>query len=276
MLVRQPPELIEVGGSDRLADAIADLAYLEQIVLDRARPGAHRFGLLAQNVGRGALHVGVIEVGVRGELVDRVFGQRDLLDAHRAVLGDVQLGQAAGGGHVLILLADRLLEHVEFDAARLVGEFLEGRRPAAVGADRAQQTDQIATRRAESGAGRQIGQRRDLDAVVDVVREQRLARQFVLEVLGVVDDLALRVVQAHLAVGVGHVERHVHVLIDARGKNVAAVLLVETRQVGAAASERDAEGRSRNDHRFVLVRRAHAGRLGKREVRCIGVHRLDL
>ena len=94
----------------------------DRVVFDGARPGAHRFGLLAQNVGRGTLHVGVVEVGVRGELVDRVFGQRDLLDADRAVFGDVQFGQAARGSHVLILLADGLLEYVEFDAARLVGE----------------------------------------------------------------------------------------------------------------------------------------------------------
>ena len=50
----------------------------------------------------------------------------------RAVGGELEAGQAAEGGDVLVLLADRLAEHVDLDVARLLGE-LGGRARARAG-----------------------------------------------------------------------------------------------------------------------------------------------
>src|SRR5579871_1236568 len=71
--------------------------------------------------------------------------------------------------------------------------------------------------------------------------------------------------QTHLPVGVRHVERNVHVLVDTGGQDVPAVFLVETRQIGAPSAQGDAEGRSRDDHRSRTLRRRRLGRLAARQ-----------
>ena len=157
--------------------------------------------------------------------------------------------EAAECRHVLVLFADGLLQHVELNVAGLFGQSLQRHRAQQVRSNGAQQSDQVATRRAESCAGRQIGDGSDLDGVVNAVRPQRFAREFVLELIDVRDGLALRVVQADEAVGIGHVQDHVHVLVDGHSQHEAAVLFVEAGQIGAASTERDAERSAGNNHR---------------------------
>ena len=75
-------------------------------------------------------------------------------------------GDPADRGDVLVLLADRLAEAVELDVARELGELHVGRVLVAVGAEGLQRADGERARRAEPGAGRDVGHRRDLDAGV--------------------------------------------------------------------------------------------------------------
>ena len=115
-----------------------------------------------------------------------------------AVARDLQHRETAVRRHVLILFADPFLEDVELDVAGLFGQRLQRDVVAPVVVERVEQPDDIAARRAEPGAGRQIGDRRHLEGVLDAVLAQRLARQRVAELADVVDDLALRVVQDQL------------------------------------------------------------------------------
>ena len=74
-----------------------------------------------------------------------------------------EAGDAAVGGDVLILLADRLAEPVDLDLAGQLGQLAGMQQPPAVRVERLEQRRGEAARRAEPGAGRNVGQRRDLD-----------------------------------------------------------------------------------------------------------------
>ena len=63
----------------------------------------------------------------------------------------------------MILLADRLAEPIDLDIAGLLGQLARVDDALAVGMQRAQQRGREAAGRSEPGAGRNIGQRRDLD-----------------------------------------------------------------------------------------------------------------
>ena len=76
---------------------------------------------------------------------------------------------------------------------------------------------------------------------------QRLADQRVLDVLDPLDLLHLRILEEdprHEPV----MQQDVDVLVDRRGDEEAAVLLVVRRQVGPAAAEGDAERAAGHDH----------------------------
>ncbi len=75
----------------------------------------------------------------------------------------------------------------------------------------------------------QIRDGSDFDGVVNPVRSQRLTCELVLELIDVRDGLALGVMQADEAVGIGHVQDHVHVLVDGHGQDEAAMFFVEAR-----------------------------------------------
>ena len=62
-------------------------------------------------------------------------------DVHAAVRVDLEAGDAAERGDVLVLLADRPLEQVDLDVARLLGEVAGGHVFALVGVQRAQEAD---------------------------------------------------------------------------------------------------------------------------------------
>ena len=82
---------------------------------------------------------------------------------HRAVHAESEAGDPAEGGDVLVLLADRLAELVDLDMAGLLGELARMDDAAGLSMQGAQQRGREAAGRTEPGAGRNVGQRRDLD-----------------------------------------------------------------------------------------------------------------
>ena len=78
---------------------------------------------------------------------------------------------------------------------------------------------------------------------------ERLAREFVLQLIDALDCFALGVMKPHQPVRIRHVQCDIHVLVDAQTENVAAVLAVKAGQVGSAASQSYTERRSRYDQR---------------------------
>ena len=74
-----------------------------------------------------------------------------------------EAGDAAVRGDVLILLADRLAEPIDLDLAGELGELVRVQQPPPVRVERFQQRRREAARRAEAGAGRDVGKRRDFD-----------------------------------------------------------------------------------------------------------------
>jgi hypothetical protein len=62
----------------------------------------------------------------RVELAQLLRAERDALHVDRLVAPEPEAAQAAVGGDVLVLLADRLAEDVDLDPARLLRELLRG------------------------------------------------------------------------------------------------------------------------------------------------------
>ena len=116
-----------------------------------------------QDVGSGARKAGEKHQQIVLQRVARLLLDRQRRGVDRAVPAEREAGDAAESGDVLVLLADRLLQQVDLDVAGLLGEFARMDDVARLGVQRAQQRRGETAGRAESGAGRDIGQRRDLD-----------------------------------------------------------------------------------------------------------------
>ena len=138
----------------------------------------------------------------------------------------------------------------------LFGQRLQRNIVAPIVMQRVEQSDEIAARGAESRAGGKIGDRGDLEGVLDAVGLQRLAGQLVAKLTDVIDDFGLRVVQTDLAAHHRAVHCDVHVLVEAHGENESAVLAEVGRKIGSAAAQRHAERRAGDDHRWNPAARA--------------------
>jgi len=115
---------------------------------------------------------------------------------------------------------------------------------------RIEPSDQITARRAESCPCRKIGDRCHFEGVLDAVRLQRLAGQFMAKLTDMIDHLRLRVVQPDLPADHRPVHRHVHVFVEAHGEDESAVLIEVGGKIGSAAAQRHAERRAGDDHRW--------------------------
>jgi hypothetical protein len=159
---------------------------------------------------------------------------------------------AAVGRGVLVLLADRLAEHVDLDVRGVLGQ-AAGRRGHPLGErERLDQPHGVGAARAEAGASRNVGQRGDLQRVAFPVTDQRLAQDWVLDVLDPVDLLELRVLHPVAALE-DRVGQEVHVLVDRAGHQEAAPLGVVGRDVGPAPAQGDAQRRSCGDDAHALA-----------------------
>ena len=118
-----------------------------------------------------------------------------------------------------------------------------------------QQADQIAARRAQAGAGRNVGHGDDLDRPPDAEQPQRFAAERVLEVGDVLDHLGFGVLDTYQVVHDRRVQIDEHVLVQRGGKDEAAMPGIVAGEVGATSAQGDPEGRTRNDHRdeFMLA-----------------------
>ena len=150
-------------------------------------------------------------------------------------------------GDVLVLLADRLLEDVDLDLARRLGQLARRQRRAAGERQRLQQADGEGAGGAHPGPGGDVGHRGDLQRLAVPVADQRLAQDRVADLARVVDLLELRVLEPVAALE-DRVREHVDVLVDRPADQEAAVLAVVGGQVGPAAAERDAQRRAAEDH----------------------------
>jgi hypothetical protein len=181
------------------------------------------------------------------EVAQRVVGNPEGGGVDRAVGGDFEAGQATECRDVLVLLADGLAQHVDLDVARLLGQ-LGGRHVLApVRVQGPEQADGERPRGAEPGAGRDVGDADDLLGVTDRVEAQGLAHERVGDAVHVVGAFERRVLD-HVPVGERVVDGHVHVAVDGGRDEEAAAPLVVRRQVGAATTDRDAQGRAGDDH----------------------------
>jgi hypothetical protein len=184
------------------------------------------------------------------ELVQRRARDALWLDADAPAGAEAQQVQPAEGGGVLVLLADRLAEHLYLDVAGLLGQLRRRHALAAVHVQGVEQPDRERARAAQARGGGQVADRGDVDRRLDVEQPQALASDVVLELVDVVDLLRARVVQADrlvedLAVAL---DRHVDVAGDRGREDGAGLVIVEGGEVGAAAREGDAQGGARHHH----------------------------
>ena len=141
-------------------------------------------------------------------------------------------------------------EAVDLDVARQLGELVGMEQPSPVRVERLQERCREAAGRAETRAGRNVGECGDLDLRrPEVEFEQRLANEPVLHVIDPLDVLELRVLQED-ARREGPHHGDVDVLVDRRRDQEPAVVLVVGRQVGAAAAKRDPQRTAGDDHRW--------------------------
>ena len=173
------------------------------------------------------------------------------LDHHGSARAEREQVEPAERGRVLVLLADRLAEHVDLDVACLLGQLARGHAFATEGVERVEQADREAARTAEAGRGRQVADGADVDRRLDLHEPERLPGDVVLQLVDVVDLLRPGVVQPDrlvedLAVAL---DGHPDVLVDGGAQDGAVVALVEGRQVGAAAGQADAQRRPADHHR---------------------------
>ena len=80
--------------------------------------------LLVEDVGGGARVAGEEQQQVVFEVVERLGGDLERPRLHLVVREELEAGDAAERGDVLVLLADRLLEQVDLDVAGLLGQLL--------------------------------------------------------------------------------------------------------------------------------------------------------
>jgi hypothetical protein len=151
------------------------------------------------------------------------------------------------------LLADPALQAIDLELAREPREIAGQQQPAFEAVQRLEQRGREATRRAEPGAGRNVGERRDLVLRFgDAHHRECFADERMLDVFEARDLFDLGVLEEH-AGPERAVDRDPHVLVDRGREQEAAVVLVIRRQIGAAAAERDAQRAACDQHEARVI-----------------------
>ena len=241
-------ELLEVAGLQLRQRFVAQVLDEMQVVQHRRVLLFRLVVLVFENLGGAP--------GVAGEEQQEVVlevEQRLLADLAGAVF-DPAVGvegegrNAADRGDVLVLLADRLAELGELDFTGLGGEFGRGDDVLFVGVEALEQRGGEAAGRAEPGAAGNIGHRGEFEVRIgDAGELEGLPEDRVLDLVNRLHALELRVLEDDLLLE-GPVLGQVDVLVDGRGHEEAAVLLVVRGQVGAATAKGDTQGRAGDDH----------------------------
>ena len=170
---------------------------------------------------------------------------------------EADVADAAVGGNVLILLANRLPAAVDLDRAGTVGQFLRRYLAPAVREKGMQQANRHRGGGAEARAARRrdVGQRGDLHAVRHAGHPHSLPDQLMFQLLDPGDDLLLGVVDVDVVVE-PLLDDHVDVLVDRAVQDPAAMFAVVIGQVRAPAEETDTQRRLGDDH--VAARTGHS------------------
>ena len=183
VLVHELAEPCRITGLERVADAESDF-------LHSAHALDHR---LVSLLGPAAL---IVQDRIGCSRAPREEHQEALLelvhrrrpdvegrDRHAAVLVELEAGDAAECGDVLILLPDRSAEKIDLDSRRPRQRGRRRSRARASTRERAQQADGERARRTEAGSGGDVREADDLDGRPDVVQLQRRTDDRVLDVV---------------------------------------------------------------------------------------------
>jgi hypothetical protein len=249
MHVHQLGEAAQIAALQRRLALAAELLHHVQlrdhIGVVMARPRV----LLFKDRRRRARETGEKQQQVVFQVGQRLAFELQRRDLHAIVGQELETGDAAERGDVLILLAHRLMQQVDLDAAGLLGEFLARDRILLPGMQRAQQGHRETARRAQARAGRNVRHAHDFQIRprTHVHQAQGFAHDGVLDLVHGLDQFHLRILDDQL-LAEGLVQRDVDVFIDGRRDDEAAMLAIVRGQVGASASQRDAQWRAGDDH----------------------------
>ena len=205
--------------------------------------------LLPEDVRGGPGIVGEEEQEVVFETVQRFGGDLERRGFHLLVGKKPETGDPAERGDVLVLLADRLPEGVDLDAARLLGQLLRVHQVLLQRVQGLEERGGEAAGRAEAGPGRHVGHAGDLEmGRLHPDQPEGLANQRVLHLVHGADPLQLRVLEDELLIE-GLVQRDIHVLVDRGGEHKPAVLPIVGGQIGAPPTKGDPQRAPGDDHR---------------------------
>ncbi len=161
---------------------------------------------------------------------------------------ELEAAQPAKRSNVLVLNADRFAEGVDFDVAGFAGQLFGGGRGADEMVQRVEHADGDAAGGAEARTfGGNVGEKRNLHRPAHANLAHRFANQFVFDLVHRVHDLFLRPVDVDFVVE-PFFDDAVHVLVNRRADDAAAMLLVEIREVRSPAGKGNAQWCLRDDH----------------------------
>src|SRR3984957_8965875 len=184
------------------------------------------------------------------------FGmERDARRDDDAIAIDVEARDSAVGSHVLILLADGLLETGELDVAGFFSQYLCAHGSLRECMQGFEKADEVTTGGAHGGARGDVGDGDDFEAAGHAEKFHGFASQVVFDLVDVMDELGFAVAHADHVVDDGGIDVEVHVFVDGDGKDESAVFAIEGGQVSSAAAEGDAEWSAGDDHGDSLSQR---------------------
>ena len=163
--------------------------------------------------------------------------------------------QAADGRVILILLADRFFQHVDFDMARQLGKFRRMDAALIHHVQRLRQADGETAGGTESRTRGHIRHRGDINRGLSAQLSQRFAGDLIPDFVEFAHTLGLRIIQAvRLTKQLGVTfHRHVHKLVNGDTEHSAVSSPVEIRQIGTPAEKADTVGRCGNYKHGILV-----------------------
>ena len=239
VLVHQLAEHVGVAFLEGFAASKSELLHVVQ-VSQHLRIGLFRSHLLfLQYAARAARKPGEEQQQVVLEREERLHAELQGFGVDRIIGVEGETGDAAVRRDVLVLLSNGLLQPVDLDFARQFSQIARMQQPPAVRVQRLQQRGRETARGSKAGPGWDIRERRDLYLRrPEAQHVKRLADDRVLDLRDPVDVFQFRVLQKNALDERAH-HGHIDVLVDGRRDEIAAMLPVVGRQIGAPASERD-------------------------------------
>src|SRR5208282_3737961 len=163
VLVHEAPETAELSRLQRLLAAQAEgldvMQVLDHRLVELPRPAV----LILEDRSGAARIAGEEEQQIVLEIETRLVGDLERLGIDPAGRIDAEAGDAAIGGDVLVLLADRLAQQVDLDMAGLLRELLRRHEALPVGMQRLEERGREAARGAEARTCPNVGHAGELE-----------------------------------------------------------------------------------------------------------------